>query len=218
MPEGLKVTVQQYLNDIQFSEQEILQLLLKVNVNKSPGPDNIHPRVMKECAVELSGPLFTLFRASLNEEVLPQAWKEGNITPIFKKGSRSEASNYRPVSLTSVCCKIFEKIIRNALLHHMITNRFLSNSQHEFIKGRSCMTQLLQVIVKWTEILDIGGAVDSIYLDFVKAFDTVPHHRLLLKLESYGVGGRMLEWIQNFLLGRKQRVMIGGTGSEWAEV
>jgi hypothetical protein len=194
MPEGIKVTVQQYLNDIQFSEQEILQLLLKVNVNKSPGPDNIHPRIMKECAAELSGPLFTLFRASLNEGVLPQAWKEGNITPIFKKGSRSEASNYRPVSLTSVCCKIFEKIIRDALLHHMITNRFLSNSQHRFIKGRSCMTQLLQVIDKWTEILDSGGAVDSIYLDFAKAFDTVPHHRLLLKLESYGVGGRMLEW------------------------
>jgi len=218
IPDKLNVTVLQNLDDISFSVNDIAQLLLHVNSTKSPGPDNIHPQVLKECAGELSLPLHTLFRKSLNCGKLPQAWKDGNITPIFKKGTRSDVANYRPISLTSVCCKIFEKLIRNALLNHMIVNKFLSDYQHGFIQGRSCTTQLLRVIDKWTEILDNGGAVDTIYLDFAKAFDTVPHKRLLLKLESYGVSGRVLDWIRNFLLARRQRVTIAGASSRWAGV
>ena len=88
-----------------------------------------------------------------------------------------------------------EKIIRQALLRYMIDNSFLLDYQHGFVMGRSCITQLLKVIDKWTEILDQGGVVDVIYLDFAKAFDTVPHQRLLVKLQHYGVGGKVLEWV-----------------------
>ena len=100
----------------------------------------------------------------------------------------------------------------------MIDNQFLSDRQHGFVHGRSCTTQLLQVIEKLTEILDQGGAVDMIYIEFAKAFDTVPHTRLMAKLEGYGVTGQMLQWIGNFLSGRRQRVVVGGAFSGWADV
>lgn len=218
LPDAEMRNVQKSLDDIEFSESDIMKLLTMIDTSKSPGPDQIHPRVLKECAIELVGPLFMLFRNSLNEGRLPQEWKVGNITPIFKKGSRADVSNYRPVSLTSICCKLFEKIIRNALLQHMAENKFMTDCQHGFVKGRSCTTQLLQVLDRWTAILDQGGSVDSIYLDFAKAFDTVPHRRLTLKLKSYGVGGHVLEWITDFLAGRKQRVTLGGAVSEWERV
>ena len=102
-----------------------------------------------------------LFRTSLDEGVLPQEWKEAKVTPIFKKGSRNNVENYRPTSLTSVCCKIMEKIIRNAVLHHMISNQHLSDDQ--LIRSRSCTTQLIKVVDKLSEILNNREDVDMIY-------------------------------------------------------
>jgi Reverse transcriptase (RNA-dependent DNA polymerase) len=193
-------------------------LLTKLQQEKSPGPDGIHSRVLKECAAVLAKPLTMLFKSSLEEGQLPRAWKEANVSPIHKKGPKSSVDNYRPVSLTSVCCKVMEKVVRRVLLSHMVENGHLSDYQHGFVHGRSCTTQLLKVIDAWSEILDQGGSIDVAYLDFAKAFDTVPHQRLLLKLESYGVKGKVLKWIGEFLLGRRQRVGVAGVFSEWTEV
>src|SRR5664279_4398204 len=215
-PEGTSIKSQ--LLDIEISERHVLELLKKVKIDKSPGLDGIHPRVLKECAEQLAGPLTTLFRNTLHEGNIPQDWREASVTPIYKKGSKSNASNYRPISLTSIICKLMEKLIRNALLRHMIENELLSNYQHGFVQGRSCMTQLLQVLDKWTDILDEGGSVDVIYLDLAKAFDTVPHQRLLRKRSSYGVGGKVLKWIKQLLTGRKQKVRIGQADSLWSAV
>jgi len=126
MPGMFTKTWKQGLTDIDFSQSDILQLLQKVNITKSPGPDQVHPRVLRECANELAEPLTIPFRESLNIGRLPTTWKEGNITPIFKKGSRSDVNNYRPVSLTCICCKLMEKIIRKALLQHLSDNELLS--------------------------------------------------------------------------------------------
>jgi len=109
-PSALNLKTTEALDNIVFTEADVLSLLRKLNVRKSPGPDNIHPRVLKECADELVSPLYTLFRASLSAGELPQVWKVATISPIFKKGSRSDVSNYRPISLTSVCCKTMEKL------------------------------------------------------------------------------------------------------------
>jgi len=114
-----------------------------------------------------------------------------------------------------------EKIVRKAMLKHLIESGNLSDYQHGFVQGRSCTTQLLKVVDKWTEILDSGGAVDAVdavYLDFAKAFDTVSHERLFIKLASYGVRGQLLEWVRQFLTGRKQRVGVAGRFSDWAAV
>ena len=218
IPSKPKLQVKEVLDDINFTVADVLQLLHKLNVSKSPGPDNIHPRILKECAEELAIPLYTMFRTSLTAGQLPQAWKEASVSPIFKKGSRSDVSNYRPISLTSVCCKTMEKLIREALLKHMISNDFLTDCQHGFVQGRSCTTQMLRVVDKLSEILDQGEAVDTIYLDFAKTFDTVPHERLLIKLESYGVEGYVLKWIRNFITSRKQMVALCGAYSSWTHV
>ena len=210
--------VNQPVVDISFTYDDVLKLLLNLKSDKSPGPDSIHPRVLKECAYVLAYPLFILYRKSMDEGNIPSDWKSGHITPVHKKGSRADVCNYRPVSLTSVVCKVMEKLVRNVILDHMFDNDLMSDYQHGFLPGRSCTTQLLEVLDKWTEIVDNGGALDVIYLDLAKAFDSVPHKRLLVKLQSYGVRGNLLKWIESFLLGRRQRVMIAGIGSEWVSV
>ena len=106
----------QTINMIEFTASDVQKLLSKLNCNKSPGPDNIHPRVIKECAGVLAEPLCFLFTTSLQQGQLPGMWKDAKLTPIFKRGSRADVGNYRPISLTSICCKTMEKLVRDSLL------------------------------------------------------------------------------------------------------
>ena len=186
-------------------------------MDKSPGPDGLHPRILKELSI-LATPLKYIFLQSLNDEKAPLDWKMANISPIYKKGSKKLRDNYRPISLTSVISKMFESFVRYAILKHMEKHNLFSDQQFGFISGRSTVLQLLVVLDKWTEIVDNGGAVESIYLDFRKAFDTVPHRRLLMKLQYYGISGHLLGWIKDFLTTRKQRVVINNSCSKWENV
>lgn len=206
------------LCDITMEREDIRKILLGLNPDKSPGPDGVHPKILKECAKELTVPLYILFSRSLKSGRIPTDWKEANITPIHKKGPRADVNNYRPISLTSTVCKVLERLVRKCILDHLFNNGLISREQHGFLPGRSCTTQLLEVLDRCTEILDRGGSVDMIYLDLAKAFDSVPHQRLLSKIRSYGIEGRVLDWLQDFLIGRLQRVMIGGEGSKWSSV
>ena len=155
---------------------------------------------------------------SLTEKCLPQEWKDAKVSPIFKKGSRSTPGNYRPVSLTSIVCKLTESIIRDHVMQHLVKNELLTSCQHGFVEGRSCVTQLLECLDLWTSILDKGGLVDVVYMNYAKAFDKVAHERLVTKLEGYGITGKVLGWIHNFLTGRRQKVVVNGEESDWAEV
>lgn len=186
----------------------------KLNENKSQGPDQMHPRVLKELRKQISKPITDIFNKSLMDGKLPSNWKEANITAIFKKGSKSEAGNYRPVSLTSIIGKTLEKLVRDSIVKHMDKNNLLSNNQFGFVSGRSTQLQLLMVLEEWTEIVDNGGELDVIYMDFMKAFDKVPHRRLIQKLEGYGVSKRTTNWIQDFLSNRCQRVIVNGESSK----
>ena len=161
-----------------------------------------------------------LFPVKPNRDLasLPQTWKDANITPLFKKGDKTQASNYRPISLTCITVKIFEKIVKDHVLSHFLNNNLLSPYQHGFRPGHSCVTNLLTVIDSWTQALDNGIAVDNIYLDFAKAFDKVPHKRLLVKLAAYGINGEILSWLENFLSNRRQRVVVNGVYSDWIAV
>ena len=114
--------------------------------------------------------------------------------------------------------KLMESLVRDKLVSHMMENQLFCDTQHGFVPGRSCMTQLLVTLELWSEILDVGDPIDVIYLDFRKAFDTVPHKRLLRKLEAYGIKGDILTWIRNFLSGRRQRVVVNGKLSSWEEI
>lgn len=207
-----------HIERIMFTPHMVEDKLKKLKTDSSPGPDLLHPRVLAETASTIHDAASCLFQKSLDTGTLPQAWKLGNIVPIFKKGDKQEAGNYRPVSLTSVLCKTMESLIRDALLSHFTMNNLLSNNQHGFRPKRSCDTQLLEVLEEWTQSLEHKVPIDSVYLDFRKAFDAVPHERLLKKLEGYGVHGQLLQWIRSFLTGRQQRVMVGSSVSEWVPV
>ena len=221
-PEEVEVTtepaVTHFKLDTFFTETDVLKLLKDIKTGKSPGPDKIHPRVLYEARDMLYKPLTKIFQTSLETKTLPEDWKKANITAIHKKGSKVVAGNYRPVSLTSVVCKLLETLIRNHLLKHLKSNNLLSNKQFGFISGRSTVLQLIQVLEKWTEILDKGGCIDVIYCDFMKAFDKVPHRRLIQTLNNYGITDPLLGWVEQFLLGRKQCVTVNGASSTWQDV
>ena len=184
----------------------------------SQGPDRLPPKILKELSQVLAEPLCNLFNFSLQEGKLPSDWKKGEITAIFKKGSKMEPGNYRPVSLTCVLCKVLESFVRDGMVNHLSDNNLYAECQHGFRRARSCVTQLLLVMERLTKYFDEGIPVDIIYLDFRKAFDSVPHERLLTKLKAYGISGNILEWIRNFLLGRTQRVKVGSAISSESPV
>lgn len=204
--------------DIDFSIDTIKKLLAKLDKNKAQGPDGIPPSLLSEAAEELAEPIGVLFRKSLESGQLPKDWKTANISPIFKKGNKSAVNNYRPVSLTCILCKTMEKLIRETILNHLLQNGIISPHQHGFVPGKSCITQLLESIDDWTSILEEGGSVDIVYMDFQKAFDSVPHKRLLKKLSACGIGGKILRWVEDFLSERKQTVVINGIRSEERDV
>ncbi len=206
------------MKDIIITEEQVKKKLDKLNITKSPGPDNMHPRVLKELRHEISKPLSIIMMKSLQEGTLPSSWKTAHVTPIFKKGSKSECGNYRPVSLTSIVCKTLEAIIRDHLNDFISSNNLLSTCQHGFVNGRSCSTQLLQCLDVWTDLMDQGESIDVIYLDFAKAFDSVPHQRLLNKMKGMGFTKQILDWSENFLTGREQRVVVNGAKSSWSNV
>jgi len=196
------------IENMSITSDQVEEKLKRLNPSKSAGPDKMHPQVLRELRQ-----MAQLFQLSLKSEKLPSDWKVGNISPIHKKGSRQIPGNYRPVSLTSVVGKVMEQLIRDVITDHLVTNELLTACQHGFIKGRSCITQLLATLDHWTEVMDRDGDVDAIYLDFSKCFDSVPHERLLLKIQKYGIQGKLWSWIADFLRGRKQQVSIEGCQS-----
>ncbi|KAK4829005.1 hypothetical protein QYF61_001761 [Mycteria americana] len=145
-------------------------------------------------------------------------WKLANVIPIYKKSMREDPGNYRPVSLTSVPGKIMEKIIPGAIERHLKNNAIIRHSQNVFTKRKSCLTNLISFYNKVTCLVDEGKAVDVVFLDFSKAFDTVPHSILLHKLSTCGMSGFMMRWAKNWLKGRAQRVVVNGATSGWRPV
>ena len=217
LPEMQHMT-QNQIGEINITPKVVEDKLIKLNVHKSSGPDNIHPCVLQKTAKEMSIPLAHIFQQSLDSGEVPDDWRTANVTPIHKKGDRTDPSNYRPVSLTSQVCKVLESIIRDKIVEHLESNNLLNEAQHGFRKGRSCLTNILETLEQWTKILDEGDGVDVAYLDFRKAFDLVSHELLIHKMTKYGISGQILEWVRNFLHNRTQKVVIRGTASEAVKV
>ena len=152
---------------------------------------------------ELSLPLSLIFSKSFSTGELPQDWKDVIITLLHKKGEKEFASNYRPISLTSIVCKVMESITKDDILAYMVSNKLLTNLQHGFVPGKRCQSSLLLMFNFLTESIENGTDTDLVYLDFAKAFDSVPHNRLICKLRNHGISGHLLLWIRNFLSDKK---------------
>lgn len=201
-----------------FSVMDVKEEMSKLKSPSASGPDGVHPTVLKECCISLAFPLWCIFRESLRTGIVPTDWRLANITPIFKSGRKTDPLNYRPVSLTSVPCKVLEKLIRKDLVEHLEFNNILSQHQHGFRAKRSCLTQLLEYLEELETAIDEQESVDIIYLDCRKAFDTVPHKRLITKLKALGIRGQICNWITGFLQDRRQRVVVKGEFSSWRQV
>ena len=196
-----------------FRVPVVFLALQRLNAHKSAGPDGIHPAVLKALAPVIAAPLARLFELTLDQGV-PADWKMGVVTPIYKKASRLQPSSYRPVCLTSVVCKLQESLLQQAMLTHFRANDLLSRCQHGFRAGRSCLTNLLTTWDQVTRQLQAGSSVDVAYLDITKAFDTVNHRLLLLKLENLQVHPAVIGWIRSFLEERTFQVRVDGSLSE----
>ena len=207
-----------HLNTCVFRESDVLLAINNLKTNKTPGPDKISPRILKEVKDEIANALTILFNKSLITGKVPDEWKLANVTPIFKKGNKSQPGNYRPISLTSVVGKLMESIIRDKTVEYLEKNAIIKDSQHGFRNKRSCLTNLLDFFNDVFKMYDNSKAVDVIYLDFQKAFDKVPHKRLISKVKAHGITGNLCKWMEDWLSNRKQRVVINGKSSEWINV
>ena len=206
------------MEDIVITEPGVQKLLERLKVHKAAGPDQIGPRVLKELAETIAPILTVIFKRSYDTGEVPDEWRTANVIPIYKKGKKNEASNYRPISLTCISCKLLEHIITSSIMSHANTHSILYSLQHGFRSMRSCETQLLEFIADIANTTQKGAQTDILIMDFSKAFDKVGHARLVRKLHHYGIQGKTNKWIKSFLANRTQTVVLEGERSDEAIV
>jgi hypothetical protein len=199
---------------LQISLKGVEKQLERLNIRKAVGPDLVPTRTLKCYRHHIAPILRHLFQQSVDKSSVPSDWKTANICAVFKKGDKTLCKNYRPVSLTSVTCKMLEHIIASHVMRHLDENEILNKEQHGFRRGHSCESQLINTIEEIARNVDQGSQTDIIILDFEKAFDTVAHNRLLQKLEYYGIRGNLHGWIKDWLIGRTQSVVLDGARSK----
>ena len=193
-----------------FDENDVIEAIDEVDSCSATAENDIPAKVIKSCKTSLAKAFTLLWKDSFNCSVIPKCYKEQTIAPIHKKDSKSDPANYRPISLTSHVIKIYERVMRKNLVHYLEENNLLTNKQHGFRKGRSCLTQLLKTYDSILNNFMANDETDIIYLDFAKAFDKVDHALLLKKLRHLGIGGKVYEWIKSFLSDRSQTVVVDG--------
>ena len=203
-------TTDLYLTDIVLSKKNIIDAIQELSHTSAAGPDGLPSSLLVNCATELAPILLFIFTHSLSSGVVPPSFKRAAITPVFKSCDRSVPSNYRPISLTSVISKVLQRIIRKNVSSFIDNKCFLNSTQHGFRSGRSCLSTLLNVFDDIMHMLNGGGSVDMVYLDFSKAFEKVDHGILLHKLKALGITGNLGMWFYNFLTNRSHFVRLPG--------
>ena len=196
-----------------FTPSSVSTKLQGLTKSTTLNPDNFPTIVLQSCAHQLGLPLSIIFNTIFERSELLPAWLTSTVLPIFEKGERTQAGNYRPISITSSCCKVMESIIHDSMSSYLLSNDLISDSQHGFLKKRSTLSNLLYSTRHWLSSLNSGKSTDVIYVDFAKAFDSVSHTKLLHKLSSYGISGHLHSWISAWLSGGTQSVKLGSSFS-----
>lgn len=202
------------LSDVTINENGILNMLLNLDIKKSPGPDGLPNEFLKRYAPWVSKYLHVLFSKSLTEGEIPIDWRTAAVKPIFKNGNKQHILNYRPISLISTSCKLLEHIIHNHIAEFLSKNKILSCNQHGFRKGFSTCTQLVTTVHDFAKAINSGKQVDAIFKDFAKAFDKVSHKKLLHKLDVTLGNAKIVTWISTYLTNRQQYVSFKNRASK----
>ncbi|GAB0177485.1 mitochondrial enolase superfamily member 1 [Grus japonensis] len=197
-------------------EDQVREHLGKLDTHKSMDPDGMHPQVLRELADVIARLLSITFEMSWKTEEVPEDWRKANVTLAFKKGKKEDPGNYRPVSLTSIHKKVMEQLILRVINKQVEEKVVIGSGQHGFTRGKSCLTNVIAFYDGMTSWVDEGKAVDVVYLDFSKAFDTVSHNILVSKLRK--LDEWTVRWVENWLNGRAQRVVISSAESSWKPV
>lgn len=206
------------IDSIFVTTKEVEDLLSSLDTSKSTGPDGIHPRILKETSSAIAPSLTRLFNMSLTRGVFPRQWKQANVAPVHKKDSKSQTSNYRPISLLSIAGKVLEKIVFKHVFNYFRDNFLLSIFQSGFTPGDSTVNQLVNLYHILCEALDKKKEVRIVFCDISKAFDRVWHRGLIYKLQRMGIRGVLLKWFINYLEDRYQRVVIKGQKSSLGKI
>lgn len=201
------------LEIIFFDSCFVRKCITDLKPNSAPGPDGLPAILFKKLSNQICVPLAIMFNLFIQFGQVPDAWKSAIVVPIFKKGASSKPENYRPISLTCLCSKFFEKGIKSHLMEHLAASHQISASQHGFLTKHSTCTNLLETLSDWSADLDASRDICVAYFDFAKAFDRVSIPKLLLKLNNAGVTGRLLSCIKSFLTNRVQSVRVGNAYS-----
>ena len=205
-----------HLPCIQFTPDEVQKALEDLDPGKGPGTDNLPPVFLKNCARSLASPIANIFNHSLQVRVFPSVWKMAFIVPIHKSGSASAVTNYRGVSIICSLSKAFEKLIHTAI--YRATAPFISNNQHGFRKHRSTTSNLMCYVTAISRELELKRQVDSVYIDFAKAFDTVPHNLIIKKFNHIGLPSWLTDWLYSYLSDRKAFVRLNSVSSRTFDI
>ena len=201
---------QPVLSDLQFNHKEVSQLIARVKPSSRLGHDGIPPTLLRRGGTDLSAIFMNLFNLSLQYGIFPSQWKTSLIIPIHKKGPVDNPSNYRPINHTPIASRILERLIKQSMSEFLLSNNLIHSNQHGFLKARSCTTCQFDFFNCITKAADNKKSIIVIYLDMTKAFDRVPHRRLLSKIQSYGISGSLLSWLKSYLSDRTQVVSVDG--------
>lgn len=199
------------LNTLHFSLGNVESLLTSVDVNKNGGPDGIPNSFLKNTASHLAIPLTNIFNKSIESGIFPKQFKNANVTPIFKKGDKTDITNYRPICILNAFSKIFEKLVHDRTLNFL--NNIFDKNQHGFMKNKSTSTNTALFVNSVAKNLERNIETHAIYTDFAKAFDSVDFSILLRKLKSYGIDGNLINWFETYLTNRNLRVAFNGSFS-----
>jgi hypothetical protein len=223
-----RVPVNVGIETVIFTPEKVASVIKSLPNKCSGSPDGLPALFLKKLSLEsrkrsfgiccISGPLSIIYNVCMMSGLLPDIFLTADVVPVFKKGIVSEPGNYRPVSLTCITSKIMERVVKNEVSNYLRTNNIITKDQHGFLAQKSVESQMLECMNLWTRFHDTNSCVDIVYLDFKKAFDSVCHSKLLIKLESYGIGGSLLKFVSAFLHGRTQRVVINNASSDYSPV
>ena len=206
------------ITPLEISLPGVKKPLNNINLHKATGADNISGRILKELKDQTAPILTLIFKTSLETGITPTDWKHANVAPVFKKGGKYKPENYRPISLTCISCKLMEHIITKHIINHLEKNNILYDFQHGFRQSRSCETQLISFIQELAANNNNNTQIYLIIMDFAKAFDKVPHKRLLYKLNFYCIQNETLNWVYAFLNDKTRTVVLDRDSSDLAPV